>query len=199
MRTVTALLLFAVISRSQSLGQAACAPGRDQPDGASKLFAFLQSEKPSEQAGGCHISSSRALCAPLKAPEFETFRLLVCSCRDGNSARLRAEVTRFAKDFSLHPIEVVRSSAGWTIKTGDVKLLPTKPERREELVTKLSKTPFGISTADQGSPYRIFIRRKDGNAPSGKDLVSLEHLLGIQVEIETIHVKTVSDSDSVNP
>jgi hypothetical protein len=112
---------------------------------------------------------------------------------------LRADVTRFAKDFSLHRIEVVRSSAGWTIKTGDVKLLPTKPDRREELVTKLSKTPFGLSAADQGSPYRIFIRRKDGNAPTGKDLISLKRLLGIQVEIETIHVRTLSDSDSANP
>jgi hypothetical protein len=178
------------------VGQGACVPGRDQTGRSSKLFAFLQGPKTSELALGCHVSSSKAQCAPLKAPEFETFGLLVCSCSDSNSARLRADVTRFAKDFSLHGIEVIRSSAGWTIKTGDVKLLPNKPDRRDELVAKLNKTPFVLSAADQESPYRIFIRRKDGNPASAKDLVFLKSLLGIQVEIETIHVRSLPDSGS---
>ena len=155
---------------------------------SSELFAFLLPPTLSANAATCRTLSPKATCSSLQSPEFEIFRLLICSCSDGNAAQLTADVARFSKRFLLHRIEIVQSNGGWIIPTGDVKLLPTESDQRPEIINKLSKTPFILSPADRGSPYRIFVRRRDGKAPSVSDLAALKDLLRVDAEIERINV-----------
>jgi hypothetical protein len=165
-------------------------PAQDAGRTLSELYAFAARDVAGKPEVACPAIASQATCSSLAMPQVQTYGLLVCSCASRNPARFEREVARFARRFSLLQIAVREIPNGWVIATRDVKLLPAAGGSREPVLAKLRSTAFVLSAADRGSPYRIFVRRRDGKAPSTADVDNLKTTLGVDAEVETIVITT---------
>ena|ERR1700722_1781383 len=152
-----------------------------------QLFAFAPKKQLNQLTATCNSISKASSCTKLLIPESTSSELLICSCSGNDNFALRAAALEFSRRFSLQQATVTRLSTGWIVATRDVKLLSTTAEQRNLILAKLQQTRFALSPEDRGSPYRIFVRRRDGNLPSQSDLVDLK-ALGVDAEIETINI-----------
>ena len=163
-------------------------PPTPDGSGASVLMAFASRRVDGVLTASCRELSGRAVCSSLGIPQAKAAGLLICSCTGDTRAHVRSDGVLFSRRLGLNPLTIVRSETSWTVVTPDVKLLPKTSDQRGLLLGKLSKTQFALSPADTGSPFRIFVRRRDGKTASIADTASLKAALGVETEVETISI-----------
>jgi hypothetical protein len=153
----------------------------------SELVAFTPSGNQNVVRAQCTDIPPRWACSQFKLPESMSFGVLICSCSGKDLPALKAATIDFSARFSLLVSQVRRVSTGWIVNTRDVKVLCDGSDGRNNIIATLKSTNFALSPEDRGSPYRVYVRRRDGKSPTPYDLEKFQSR-GMKAEIETINV-----------
>lgn len=152
------------------------------------LLAFSPSRPQMKRTDRWDQMHGASKCTKLLTETLTKFSVIACVCVTSDLVGLEHAAERYARKFNLQRLSVSGERDNWIVSTREVKLLTLDSKERSRVTSRLRGTPFIVSSLDQKSPYRVFVRRKDQKVPTDYDLQHLKAQVGVAVELETISI-----------